>query len=187
MQTTSRQGFFLSTIKGSGTAFLNAGGTVFQRELGPGEKITLDTQALVACSASVDIGVRRAGTCWMMCCGGEGLFVCVLTGPGLVIIQSMPVEKAALVYHKYMPTQGPLPTPRRPLFRCASLPVLFSLFCIGLVWGEACLCCRSTQLPIHTATTRSTPKVSLPPRRCSPPRANPRPPPPNLRTPPSPS
>ena len=94
------QGLILTTIKGSGTAFLNASGTDFQRELGAGEKITIDTQALVACSGSVDIGVRRAGPVMMICCGGEGLFVCELTGPGVVIIQSMPVEKAAMVYYK---------------------------------------------------------------------------------------
>eukprot|EP00291_Cryptomonas_curvata_P026239 CAMPEP_0172174344 /NCGR_PEP_ID=MMETSP1050-20130122/13605_1 /TAXON_ID=233186 /ORGANISM="Cryptomonas curvata, Strain CCAP979/52" /LENGTH=321 /DNA_ID=CAMNT_0012846295 /DNA_START=72 /DNA_END=1034 /DNA_ORIENTATION=+ len=100
------QGLILTTIKGSGTAFLNAGGTVFQRDLGVGEKITIDTQALVACAGTVDIGVRRAGSIMMMCCGGEGLFVCELTGPGLVILQSMPVEKAAMTYYKYMPKQG---------------------------------------------------------------------------------
>jgi uncharacterized protein (AIM24 family) len=105
------QGLILSTVKGGGTSFLNAGGTVFQRVLGPQEKITIDTAALVACSESVDIGVRRAGTVMMMCCGGEGLFVCELTGPGLVIIQSMPVEKAAMTYYHYMPKQGEPPLP----------------------------------------------------------------------------
>ena len=107
------QGLVLSTVKGGGTSFLNAGGTVFQRVLAPQEKITIDTSALVACADTVDIGVRRAGSVMMMCCGGEGLFVCELTGPGLVIIQSMPVEKAAMTYYKYMPKQGPfcLPPP----------------------------------------------------------------------------
>ena len=100
------QGLILSTVKGGGTSFLNAGGTVFQRVLGPGEKITIDQAALVAAEDSVDIGVRRAGSVMMMCCGGQGIFVCELTGPGLVIIQSMPVEKAAMVYYKYMPKQG---------------------------------------------------------------------------------
>jgi uncharacterized protein (AIM24 family) len=125
------QGLFLATIKGSGTAFLNAGGTVFQRILGQGEKITVDTQALVACSESVDIGVKSAGTCMMMCCGGEGLFVCELTGPGLVIIQSMPVEKAAMVYYKYMPKQGPPPGTHHPLVvYAAPFELIFFLCCI---------------------------------------------------------
>ena len=100
------QGLILATIKGGGTAFLNAGGTVVQRVLAGGEKITVDTAALVACADTVDIGVRRAGSVTMMCCGGEGLFVCELTGPGLVILQSMPVEKAAMIYYSYMPKSG---------------------------------------------------------------------------------
>ncbi len=100
------QGLFLTTMTGAGTSFLNAGGTVFQRVLAQGEKVTVDTSALVACEASVDIGVKRAGSVMMMCCGNEGLFVCELTGPGLIIIQSMPVEKAALTYYEYMPKQG---------------------------------------------------------------------------------
>ncbi len=100
------QGLILTTINGSGTSFLNAGGTVFQRVLAQGEKITVDTSALVACEASVDIGVKRAGSIMMMCCGDEGLFVCELTGPGLIIIQSMPVEKAAMTYYEYMPKTG---------------------------------------------------------------------------------
>jgi uncharacterized protein (AIM24 family) len=103
------QGLVLATIKGGGgSCFLNAGGTVVQRVLAGGEKITVDTAALVACADTVDIDVRRAGTVMMMCCGGEGLFVCELTGPGLVILQSMPVEKAAIIYYNYMPKTSEL-------------------------------------------------------------------------------
>ena len=177
------QGLVLTTIKGSGTAFLNAGGTVFQRELGPGESITVDTQSLVACSASVDIGVRRAGSMLMMCCGGEGLFVCKLTGPGLVIIQSMPVEKAAMVYHKYMPKAGPEPpTPPRPLRLCTR-------------HSSPCCPCFEPALERHcppsppgfpAANAKSQLRVSLGPmpmpvRFSSPSPPAPQPPPPKLR------
>ncbi len=100
------QGFILATMSGSGTAFLNGGGTVLECHLRDGERIVLDTSALIACDATVDIGARRAGSGMAMCCGGEGLFVAELTGPGRVIIQSMPVETAALEYHTYMPKAG---------------------------------------------------------------------------------
>ncbi len=97
------QGFILATMRGSGTAFLNGGGTVLECHLGVGERIVVDTSALVACDATVDVGARRAGSWMAMCCGGEGLFVAELTGPGRVIIQSMPVETAAAEYFKHMP------------------------------------------------------------------------------------
>jgi uncharacterized protein (AIM24 family) len=97
------QGFILATMRGSGTAFLNGGGTVLECHLRAGERIVVDTFALVACDATVDVGARRAGSWTAMCCGGEGLFVAELTGPGRVIIQSMPVETAAAEYYRYMP------------------------------------------------------------------------------------
>jgi uncharacterized protein (AIM24 family) len=97
------QGFILSTITGSGTVFLNGGGTVLECRLRAGERIVVDTSALVACDGTVEIGARRAGSAAAMCCGGEGLFVAELTGPGRVIVQSMPIEKAAAEYLKFMP------------------------------------------------------------------------------------
>jgi uncharacterized protein (AIM24 family) len=35
--------------------------------------------------------------------GGEGLFNTTLTGPGHIILQSMPVSSTAMVLYKYMP------------------------------------------------------------------------------------
>mmetsp|Transcript_28148 Transcript_28148/g.74300 ORF Transcript_28148/g.74300 Transcript_28148/m.74300 type:complete len:169 (+) Transcript_28148:288-794(+) len=54
------QGLLLPTIYGTGVAFLNAGGTVMERELAPGEVLLVDKHALVACESTVDIGVAAA-------------------------------------------------------------------------------------------------------------------------------
>ena len=108
------QGPIFATIGGSGTAFLNGGGTVLEARLRDGERIVLDTDALVACDATVDIGARRAGTAAAMCCGGEGLFVAELTGPGRVIVQSMPIEKAAAQYAKFIKAPAGATAPARP-------------------------------------------------------------------------
>ena len=115
------QGPIFATIGGSGTAFLNGGGTVLEARLRDGERIVLDTDALVACDATVDIGARRAGTAAAMCCGGEGLFVAELTGPGRVIVQSMPIEKAAAQYAKFIKAPAGATAPARPRPRSCAL------------------------------------------------------------------
>lgn len=80
-------------ITGDGTVFLNAGGTVMTKTLAVGESIMVDTDSVVGFEQSVSISVRLAGGCFMMCCGGEGYFNTMLTGPGLVVLQSMSFNK----------------------------------------------------------------------------------------------
>jgi uncharacterized protein (AIM24 family) len=92
------QGFCLTTLKGKGKAFLNAGGTVIVKTLQAGQSIVIDTSSLVAWSKSVTFEVKLAGNCMTVCCGGMGMFNTRVTGPGLVFIQSMPFEKAAMAY-----------------------------------------------------------------------------------------
>lgn len=87
------QGFILNELHGSGMAFLNAGGTILQKELQPGEVLLADTHSVVAFEKSVHFDVQRTGGCMVMCCGGEGLFNTKLTGPGTVWVQSLSFEK----------------------------------------------------------------------------------------------
>lgn len=100
------QGCCLTTIKGSGVAFLNVGGTVVQKRLLGGESIIVDTSSLVAWSKTIKFEVKQAGNCMTMCCGGMGMYNTKVTGPGLVIIQSMPFEKAAATYRAVMMSKG---------------------------------------------------------------------------------
>ena len=92
-------GCCLTTLKGSGKAFLNAGGTVLVKTLQANQTMVIDTSSLVAWSKSVQFEVQLAGNCMTVCCGGMGLFNTKVTGPGMVVIQSMPFEKAV---HAYM-------------------------------------------------------------------------------------
>lgn len=80
-------------LNGDGTVFLEAGGTIIQKELDQGETIVVDTESVVAWADSVDMGLRAAGGCCMCCFGGEGLFNTTMTGPGTVIMQSMSFER----------------------------------------------------------------------------------------------
>jgi len=87
------QGFFINKVSGSGWIFLNASGTVLRRDLAPHEVIVVEQQSVVAWESTVRFDYKMAGGAGMMCCGGEGLTNATLTGPGLVILQSMPFEK----------------------------------------------------------------------------------------------
>jgi uncharacterized protein (AIM24 family) len=95
----SGMGSIRQKISGSGVAFLQAGGTVLEKTLKPGEMIIVDQESLVGWSETVTLGVRSfAGMCG--CCsiiyGGEGCCMATLTGgaePGKIYITSMNYSK----------------------------------------------------------------------------------------------
>ena len=80
-------------MTGDGVAFLCGGGAVVERMLAEGETVVIDTHSLLAWEPSVAMTVRTAGGCLMCCCGGEGLFLTEMSGPGKVWIQPMPLKK----------------------------------------------------------------------------------------------
>ena len=86
-------GFLLLKLTGTGTVFLNGGGSVMEKVLAPQEKLLIDTSSLVGFAESAEYNVKSTGGCLACCCGGEGMFNTEITGPGLVIIQSMSLER----------------------------------------------------------------------------------------------
>lgn len=80
-------------LSGSGIALLNAGGTVVQKQLGPGERILVDSDSIVAFTDGVGYDVRQVGNFLTCCFGGEGCFNTELSGPGTVYLQSLSYEK----------------------------------------------------------------------------------------------
>lgn len=76
-----------------GTAFVGANGTIVQKDLAAGEELIADQASVVGFTNEVKIDVRRVGGFLYCCCSGEGLFNAVMTGPGTVWLQSMPISK----------------------------------------------------------------------------------------------
>jgi uncharacterized protein (AIM24 family) len=74
---------------------VHAGGAMMLRQLGPGEKLRLDTGCLVALTPTVDYDIALVGGIKNTLFGGEGLFLATLTGPGLVWCQSLPFSRLA--------------------------------------------------------------------------------------------
>jgi uncharacterized protein (TIGR00266 family) len=87
------EGFILEKLTGPGLAFFHAGGDQIEFNLAPGETIQVDTGCVVGFEESVNYDIQFVGGIKTAIFGGEGLFLCTLTGPGKVIVQSMTLEK----------------------------------------------------------------------------------------------
>jgi len=82
-------GLVRQKLEGNGTVFLAATGTIVQKVLNPGETIICDSNCILAFAESCKLDIRRAAGIMGMVGGGEGIFNTTLTGPGLVLVQSM--------------------------------------------------------------------------------------------------
>lgn len=89
------EGFILQRLEGSGLAFVHAGGTIIEKNLGPGESLRVDTGCLVAFAPTVNYDIQFVGGFKNALFGGEGLFLARLTGPGKVYLQSLPFSRLA--------------------------------------------------------------------------------------------
>ncbi len=99
------EGFILQSLKGDGMAFVHAGGTVVKKELN-NELIRVDTGCLVAFTDSIDYNIERAGGLKSMFFGGEGMFLAVLKGTGIVYLQSLPFSRMADRILAHAPSAG---------------------------------------------------------------------------------
>lgn len=89
------EGFILQKLEGDGLAFLHSGGTIFSRNLAPGETLRVDTGCLVAFETTVTYDIQMVAGIKTAFFGGEGLFYAALTGPGIIWIQSLPFKRVA--------------------------------------------------------------------------------------------
>jgi len=69
----------MQKLEGDGWVFVQMGGTVIERELGPGEELHVDT-GCVAAFTSISFDVIGVGGVKSALFGGEGLFVARLAG-----------------------------------------------------------------------------------------------------------
>ncbi|MDO7842588.1 TIGR00266 family protein [Sphingomonas immobilis] len=89
------EGFIMQKLDGDGWVFVQMGGTVIERELGPGEQLHVDTGCVAAFTSTVDFDLEMVRGVKSMIFGGEGVFFARLTGPGKVWIQSLPFARLA--------------------------------------------------------------------------------------------
>lgn len=89
------EGFILQKLSGDGLVFLHASGTLIELTLAAGEELRVDTGCLVAMQPTVDYDIQMVPGIKTALFGGEGLFFIKLTGPGRVILQTLPFSRLA--------------------------------------------------------------------------------------------
>ncbi|KAL7165063.1 hypothetical protein ACSBR2_040865 [Camellia fascicularis] len=87
------EGFLRQKLSGQGLAFIVAGGSVVQKNLEVGEILAVDVSCIVALSATVNVQVKYNGPMRRVVFGGDNLVTAILTGPGIVFIQSLPFHR----------------------------------------------------------------------------------------------
>jgi uncharacterized protein (TIGR00266 family) len=89
------EGFILQKISGQGLVFLHAGGNMVEFNLTPGERLRVDTGCIVSMAETVSYDIQFVGGFRNALFGGEGLFYATLTGPGHVVLQTLPFSRLA--------------------------------------------------------------------------------------------
>ena len=98
------EGFIMQRVSGQGIVFAEFDCHVIEYELQPGQQIIVDTGHLAAMSATCGIDIQSVPGVKNMLFGGEGLFNTVITGPGHVWLQTMPISNVAGILRPYLPS-----------------------------------------------------------------------------------
>jgi uncharacterized protein (TIGR00266 family) len=96
-------GFLLQKIGGVGTAWLELSGELIVKNLGPGETLRVHPGHVGAFQTSVGFQITMVPGIRNMVFGGDGLFLAVLTGPGQVWLQTLPISRLAHQIGEYLP------------------------------------------------------------------------------------
>lgn len=100
------EGFIMQKLSGHGTAFLEVDGSVVEYDLGPGEQLVVDTGNLAMMDATCSLDIQSVKGVKNVLFGGEGLFNTIVTGPGRVVLQTMPLSTFAGAIASVIPSKG---------------------------------------------------------------------------------
>jgi len=89
------EGFIMQKLSGSGVAFIEIDGYACEYELAAGQQMIVDTGYLAGMDATCQMDIQTVPGVKNMLFGGEGIFNTVVTGPGKIILQTMPVSALA--------------------------------------------------------------------------------------------
>ena len=97
------EGFIMQKLSGHGIAFVEIDGECVEYDLRPGESLIVDTGNVAGFEESVSMDIQTVPGLKNKLFGGEGLFNTVLTGPGKVLLQTMPISSVAGAIIPYIP------------------------------------------------------------------------------------
>lgn len=98
------EGFIMQRLSGRGIAFVEIDGALVEYQLQPGEQLVVDSGNVAAFSPSVKMDIQQVAGLKNKLLGGEGFFNTVLTGPGTVWLQTMPISGIAAAMQGMIPS-----------------------------------------------------------------------------------
>ena len=101
----SGEGFILQKFSGKGTVLIEVDGTPVAYELAAGETKIISSGYLVMMDETCELDVQMIEGVSNILFGEQGLFVTKVTGPGRVVVQTMPVSKMVREMIPYIPTK----------------------------------------------------------------------------------
>ena len=100
------EGFVMQKISGNGIAFLEIDGTAIEYNLAPGQQMLIDTGYLAMMDATCQMDIQSVKGLKNKLFGGESFFNTVVTGPGKVILQTMPISGFANAISSVLPSSN---------------------------------------------------------------------------------
>ena len=98
------EGFIMQRLSGSGLAFIEIDGHAVNYDLAPGQQMIVDTGYLAMMDSTCNMEIKTVPGLKNKIFGGEGFFNTVITGPGKLTVQTMPVHKVASAIQPYIAT-----------------------------------------------------------------------------------
>lgn len=98
------EGFIMQRLSGRGTAFVEVDGELVEYTLASGQQMVVDTGNVLGFDSSVSIDIQQVKGIKNKLLGGEGFFNTVLTGPGRIWLQTMPIIGVASAIQPYIVT-----------------------------------------------------------------------------------
>ena len=89
------EGFIMQKLSGNGIAFLEVDGSAVSYELELGQQLIVDTGNLAMMDSTCTMEIQSIKGAKNVLFGGEGFFNTVITGPGRVTLQTMPLSEVA--------------------------------------------------------------------------------------------
>lgn len=97
------EGFIMQKISGHGMAFAEVDGEMVEYELKSGQQMIVDTGYVLGYESGVSIDIQQVKGLKNKLLGGEGIFNTVLTGPGKIWLQTMPISNVAGAILPFLP------------------------------------------------------------------------------------
>lgn len=100
------EGFVMQKISGNGVVFLEIDGSTVEYNLEPRQQLVVDTGYLAMMDATVKMEVQTVKGVKNALFGGEGAFNTIVTGPGRVLLQTMPITGFAALLATMLPSKS---------------------------------------------------------------------------------